>query len=230
MSEPIAPLPPEARQILRSAQETAPKPSSDATQRMLGRLQQSMAGPVSSGGAPAAAGSTLATTKLVAVAVAAALAGLAGGVVLGRTWWQPPPVVIEKRVEVQVPVPMEPVVAPTPTPQPAAVEAVPPKAAPQVRPPAAAPTVDEALARERELIDTARSALLRANPAGAVTVLQAHAAQFPSGRFAEERESLWVQALVAQGDVDGARARAKQFHAQFPKSLLGPTVDAALEP
>jgi hypothetical protein len=229
VNEPLPPLADLAKQVLRDAQQNAPEPTAAQADRMLGRLKTSVATSAAAGGATAAVAKGAGVMKLAGVALLAGALGLGGGVWLGRTQWAPPPQIIEREkvVEVRVPVPV-PAEAPAPPPMPV-------PAPPQVAPPkskAAEPKagVDELLARERELIDTARSALLRSNADGALTALQQHAAQFPAGRLVEERESLWVQVLVARGELDPARARARDFHAKFPRRLLGPTVDAAVAP
>jgi hypothetical protein len=95
------------------------------------------------------------------------------------------------------------------------------------QPAAIAEERDTDLARERALIETARTALSR-KQADAVDALLRHAQQFPRGRLAEERESLLVQALVHAGRIDEARRRGAQFRARWPRSLLWPVVDAAL--
>jgi hypothetical protein len=86
---------------------------------------------------------------------------------------------------------------------------------------------DTDLARERALIETARTALSRKQP-DSVDLLLRHAQQFPRGRLAEERESLLVQALLVAGRIDEARRRGEKFRARWPRSLLWPVVDAAL--
>ena len=90
-----------------------------------------------------------------------------------------------------------------------------------------APERDTELARERALIETARTALSR-KQSTAIDVLLRHEQQYPSGRLAEERESLLVQALLHSGRNDEARKRALRFRARWPHSLLLPVIDAAL--
>ena len=86
---------------------------------------------------------------------------------------------------------------------------------------------DSELARERALVETARTALFRKQSDG-IELLQRHSQQFPSGRLAEERESLLVQALVQAGRVEEARRRGASFRSKWPHSLLLPVIDAAL--
>ena len=91
------------------------------------------------------------------------------------------------------------------------------------------PTRDFELADERAAVDMARSALARGEPAQALIALDALAKRLPRGQLAEERESLAVEALMAAGQVEEAKARAAKFRADFPQSMLLPAVDAALE-
>jgi hypothetical protein len=231
VSEPLPPLPQAAEEVLRAA--VAPEPTRAQTERLLERLRTSAmaAPPVPTQPGPGSAASAAAGggLKLVAVAGAALLTGIGGGIALDRAVLPreaPAPLIVEKvrwverpALEAQ-PLPAAPSSAPVVPPRPA-----PAKATAQSEP---AGAVDVQLARERELVDTARSAMLRDNADGAIAALQAHATEFPQGRLSEERESLWVQALAQRGDLDEARRRAVAFHRQFPRSLLGATVDAAL--
>ena len=114
---------------------------------------------------------------------------------------------------------------PEPDVPPAAVAAAPPSSA---RPPSAAAR-DVDLAAERAGIDMARTALTRGDDAGALLLLQRHAREFPQGRLVEEREALWVQALARSGRVGEARAHARAFRQRFPKSMLLPAVDMAVD-
>jgi len=87
---------------------------------------------------------------------------------------------------------------------------------------------DTELARERALIETARTALAR-KQTDVVELLFRHAQQFPQGRLSEERESLLVQALLQSGRVAEARSRGERFRAHWPNSLLLPVINAALQ-
>jgi hypothetical protein len=92
---------------------------------------------------------------------------------------------------------------------------------------AGAPTADTELAKERALIQMARTALLQGQSAAALTALDQHAREFPRGRLGEEREALAIQALAAAGRRDEARARAERFRQAHPQSILLPVVEAA---
>jgi hypothetical protein len=85
------------------------------------------------------------------------------------------------------------------------------------------------LSVERNLLEIARTALARGKTDTALAILRRQARQFPSGQLAEERDGLWIQALVAKGDYAQARERATHFHRQHPHSLFAPAVDQALQ-
>jgi hypothetical protein len=88
---------------------------------------------------------------------------------------------------------------------------------------------DVSLGRERDLIERARMAIARGQGGAALEALDRHAKDFPRGRLVEEREALAVQALVQDGRLDGARARATLFRTRFPSSVFLPAVNAAVE-
>jgi hypothetical protein len=83
------------------------------------------------------------------------------------------------------------------------------------------------LARERALLDLARSAASRSEPATALAFADRHRASFPYGRLSEEREALAIRALLALGQRDQARVRAVAFRTTFPGSFLLPMLDSA---
>lgn len=226
MNENLEPLPASEKKILELA-ATKFEPPLGAEQRVFESLQASIGVAVATTAVTSAAVGTKAVMSIAGVML---LAGVGAGVMLGRTVLAPkplPPQVIERLVRVEVPVPSVTVPPPPPveTPQPKKPTAT-VRAEPKVEKHAA----DELLAQERELVDTARSALLHGDATAAIAALQSHARSFPTGRLDEERESLWVQALVMKGAPAEAAAKAAQFHQTFPRSLLGPTVDAALAP
>lgn len=86
------------------------------------------------------------------------------------------------------------------------------------------------LAKERELMDVARSAVASRHSDTALKALQEHATTFPRGALSEERDALWVQALANAGRVAEARSRAATFHKRYPNSMLSAAVDAAVAP
>jgi len=87
----------------------------------------------------------------------------------------------------------------------------------------------ETLAAERSLLDEARSALRAGDAPGALGDLDLHAQRFPAGVLAEERDAMRVEALVAAGRVDDARAAGERFRRAHSGSLLQPMVEDALE-
>jgi hypothetical protein len=124
-------------------------------------------------------------------------------------------------------------VAAMPTPPPVAsphprVAVAPPPSVPSSTRPRGSAERDRALAAERRLLEVARSALGRGQPATALDSLERHARAFPHGALAEEREALRVQCLVARGDAAGARTLGARFRQLYPDSILRPTVEAAL--
>ncbi len=89
---------------------------------------------------------------------------------------------------------------------------------------------DVELNAERALIDVARAALTRGQPASAIETLARHAQTYPRGRLVEEREALWVRALLMSGQQGQAQLRAHQFQKRFPGSLLLPPLPSSSAP
>lgn len=97
----------------------------------------------------------------------------------------------------------------------------------------------DSLAKELSLIDAARSALLRGEPASALRTLQAYRTQFPRGALQAEATVQRVEALIATGDRASASKIGEAFLRRYPDSpysrrivsLLGgtrePQVDGA---
>ena len=245
MTEPdLKPLPADIQDLLRSAPRPVPPAGFEAA--VLTRLEASL--DAAPGGTPAnsmgAGGMTTATlskmgTWGIPVSVFALLTGLAGGLLVGKNMAPPvspaPMVELPQRNTLSVPEPPPGIIAP-----PVALEMPRPPSAPTPQRPRQAskvkaqpeplrPERDLALADERGLIEIARTALARRDTARALEAIEDHANRFPRGQLVEERESLWVQALVNAGNVEGARRRATDFRRSFPESMLLPAVDAALE-
>ncbi len=80
------------------------------------------------------------------------------------------------------------------------------------------------LAKERELIEAARTALARGRPADALAFAERHARDHARGQLAEEREVLAITSLESLGRRDDAWARRKRFARAFPDSVLLPPV------
>lgn len=87
---------------------------------------------------------------------------------------------------------------------------------------------DTGLAAERAALEIARTAIARRDSRTALEALERHVREAPHGRLVEERESLFVQALVQAGRGADARERAARFRRRFPESLLLPAVEAAV--
>lgn len=90
------------------------------------------------------------------------------------------------------------------------------------------PGRDDTLAKERAMLDVARSALSLGEAARALDVVERHAREFPRGKMSEEREALGVQSLVKLGRRDAAAIRGAAFRRQYPSSVLAPVIEAAL--
>jgi hypothetical protein len=89
---------------------------------------------------------------------------------------------------------------------------------------------DRQLAAERVLVEQARSALARGQPKNALEVLLRHQHDWPLGQLVEEREALWILALIADGRKEEARGRADLFRERYPKSILLRSINSALGP
>src|SRR5690606_7956990 len=79
---------------------------------------------------------------------------------------------------------------------------------------------------ERPVIERARRELVAGSPRAALVSLGAHQRDFPAGALAEERDVLWIQALLADGRADAARRRAAIFRRRHPESIHGPALEA----
>lgn len=91
--------------------------------------------------------------------------------------------------------------------------------------------VDEDLSfrDELSLLERAHAALSGDDIDGATAALSQHARRFPRGRLVPEREALRVQCVAASGDRDAASAARERFHRRFPDSVLGASVDRAVD-
>ncbi|HMJ55365.1 MAG TPA: hypothetical protein VK540_24990 [Polyangiaceae bacterium] len=85
--------------------------------------------------------------------------------------------------------------------------------------PAPSSTMAPSAARtlEEDLLERATQSL-RNDPQKGLALADEHRATFVSGRLAQEREVVAIQALAKLGRFDAARARARQFIAQHPES------------
>jgi outer membrane protein assembly factor BamD (BamD/ComL family) len=86
--------------------------------------------------------------------------------------------------------------------------------------PAASSTASDvsSLAAEIAALDRARGPLQSGDASGALHALDDYARAFPHGVMSHEATVLRIEALVKAGNIDAARALAKRFLAQNPKS------------
>ena len=205
-----------------------------------------------SASAKAGAGASVTAAAGAGIALKVALGVLLGGVIGGAivAVTLPPRVIVQTReVGVEVPGtgPSAAIAAATAPSTTIVVSPVAPSAsvapgAPSARPPSPPTSTsspgsgsitgghDVDLARERALVDRARSALARGDAAGAIGAAEEHRKAFPRGQLAEEREVVAIQGLAAAGRSEEAANRAGAFRKAYPSSLLLPIVDAALRP
>jgi hypothetical protein len=85
------------------------------------------------------------------------------------------------------------------------------------------------LSAERILLDEARAALAQGDPARALDRLERHRRTFATPLLGEERDAMWIQALVKAGRYDEARTRATSFRKHSPDSLFSSVVDSAID-
>ncbi len=82
--------------------------------------------------------------------------------------------------------------------------------------------------QERALLRQAHAALSRTAPEDALAAIAAHRRAFPRSHFAEERDALEIQALMAANETERASARAERFVERYPSSVFLPRVRAAI--
>jgi hypothetical protein len=138
-----------------------------------------------------------------------------------------PPAVVTAASPVTKVAPPVVTAAPSVAPPPPEDPPEPPPAAPVARsrpstaealPVAPPPERESALREEIALVDAARAAIADGDPAFALRRIEDHAARFPAGSFAVERDVLRIDALVLAGRSDEARERARAFVARHPKA------------
>lgn len=166
---------------------------------------------------------------LASHALPVAIASFVGGVATGVGLYA----AVASRPVSRVTSPERPASPPAPTPVEPVWRTVEPTAPAPLVPPAPPPPHASApapgsLPPERDLLVHARSLLAAGDAAGALASLEDHASRFPKPQLGEEREALAIQALVALGRYDDARARARRFHEGSPNSLFAPVIDAAI--
>jgi hypothetical protein len=228
MNEPLPPLSPKVQALLDVEREI-PAPPVGLSESLLSSLTLRLTPASAPARAPVASGPGAPwwAAKLGVAALSVAAAVGIGRTVVARLQHRP-----ELRVEHPLPVdsPPPPLMrAPAPAPA-----LPPPPAAAAPHEPAArfvkrAPAVEEDLAAERAQLESARRALLQRDYAAALLAVDSHAARFPRGALAEERESLRIQAMAGAGRRDEAAQLADRFRTRYPASIFGPAVDAALK-
>jgi hypothetical protein len=211
-------MPKEIEQLLESERPLVAPPAGAQAAVLATLTTTLLATPAAAGGTAAGGAHTmgllgkLLASRLVSSAVIFALGGAAGAGVhaLAR------PAAAPARQEV----PPSPTPAlPTPRADEAPAKATPPSAEPR----------RETLAAERRLLETARAAVSRGQSGAAIEALEQHAQQYAKGLLAEEREALWVHALVGARRFTEARTKAAQFERTFPGSMLLPMVKASIK-
>jgi hypothetical protein len=106
--------------------------------------------------------------------------------------------------------------------------AVPPQAAPSAS--ASSARVESALVDEQALVEAARTAHLRGRPEETLLLARRHAERFPGGALREERDFLLVSALRDLGRTEEARAAARLFLRDYPRSGFRRDVESVLGP
>ncbi len=162
-------------------------------------------------------------------ALAAALA-VGAGLGLGGSLLLPPRERVLYIDRPTLPAPPAAVAVAQPSPSPSGLRLEDLPRAPTATPSASAANVarGEDLAKERAVLDVARSALGRGDAANTLVATGEHERKFPQGALVEEREALAIQALAMQGRRTDAQARADRFRKRFPRSMLLPAVDAVV--
>lgn len=223
MNEPDS-FDPELRDLLRGETDDTVF-TDEATARILGRLEASIPALTPATGGPPPPPPPLLATKLGIAIASALLGGLVGaGAVRAFDTGAPPRVVYVDRV---VTVSSPPTIA-APVLSPSVSASAPSIAASAVSAPSA--RVDEnATQAERRLLDEARTAYARGDGEVALATLSKHTVRYPTGALVEEREALAIRVLVDLGRYDEGRTRGQRFRVKFPRSLMLPAVEAALE-
>jgi hypothetical protein len=227
----LEPMDPELAALLATKKGVVEPPAA-VKQRLLDRVVASIGVPPGGGGgggAPSrsAASRVVSARPLTMLASAFTLGFAAGAAAIYGSTRQDP----VRAVPVAFASPPAAASASTPPARGESAPAPPPEASAQsagAKPTPSRSPDSRGLAAERTLLDVARAALSRGEAANAMAAAERHATEFPDGELAEEREAILIRALAQSGSVESARARARRFHARFPQSIFGRTVDAAI--
>jgi hypothetical protein len=222
VSESIPPLDPELLEPLRSAEPAPP----EVRARVRERLLTTVAGGVAGAGRVASRVPGLGATGTALIAFLAG--GVAGAGLYAALVRPPAPQVVYVDRAVTHSVPPDAPSAPAPSPAPV-VDQAPAVAAVASSLGAPARARPSQLSAERVLLDQARAALAQGDPASALERLDRHRRIFPAPLLAEERDAMWIEALVKAHRYDEARSRAEIFRRRSPDSLFSSVVDSAIE-
>ena len=94
--------------------------------------------------------------------------------------------------------------------------------------PAPGPVRISQLSAERILLDEAHAALAQGNPGDAIVHLERHRCSFGAPILGEERDAMWIEALVKGAAYDDARQRAAAFGDRFPDSIFLSGVESVI--
>jgi hypothetical protein len=222
------PMPPVDAEVLELLRDASPAPE-EARVRVRGRLLDAVAamgghkvGGTDKGGAN---GVSLAGKK--GSAIAFLVGGIVGGA-LHAAWTKPPP---QRVVYVDRPASLPTAPANSTIPLHAeSTEAL--SAAPTAIPSPSSPVPPSRasqLTAERVILEEARKALAQGDSPRALDRLERHRRTFANPLLAEERDAMWIQALVKTGRYDEARSRGEAFRKRSPDSLFSSSVESALE-
>jgi len=215
-------------EALLEAERHAPDPPPEAQARVLRRVETTLglaagvAATATAAKASAATGAHTAAAVTAKAVIVKVVLGAVGAAMLGGGAY----VALQHKST-----PRPAALAPAPetkeqvTPRPPPQTLVVPRQAP---PPVRVKPLPRGLADEQAFLEEAGAALRNGSPERALKVLQQHERAFPSGQLSEARDAMAIQALVAQGKSDAARARAAEFRRRHPRSLFQPAVDASL--
>jgi hypothetical protein len=231
VSDDRSPLDPSMLALLRGRAA----PTAAARMRVRARLAATvpgLGGPPPGGGpsgGPGAGGLSSAGglgTPLIALA-AFVVGGGVGAAIYAALSRPPPPAIVY--LERPAPETVEPAAPSDPTAStPAPVDTLVAPRAVSAVPSSAAASRPSSLAAERAVLDQARAALVEGAPERSLERLERHRHDFPRALLGEEREAMWVEALVRVGRYDEARSTADAFRRRWPGSLFLPAVRAAV--
>jgi hypothetical protein len=142
-------------------------------------------------------------------------------------------------VETRAARPVGAAIVPADVPRPRRLQPAPPLPAPiepTVEPVPVAPTATAAPAatasahadeNEISILEDSEDAL-QSNPGRALAQVERHAARYPHGALAQEREVIAIEALLRLGRSDEAHLRAARFERDYPRSAHLPRIEALM--